>query len=83
MVEVVISDLYALSALRLHGLQPTRTTQEGHRAAWVFRDTPEVRELLEAYYGHRLSVDPLEFAERVRSAKGEAVNLRRPLSVLT
>ena len=76
MEEIEIADLYALSALRTRGVEPNRCTGDGRRATWVFSDTPDLREALEDFYGRRLTVDALSFSEQVRSAKGEAMNLR-------
>ena len=76
MDELSIGDLYALAALRSEGVEPVRTAGDGRRASWVFRETPALRAALEAYYGRKLSVDALTFAELVRAAKGEALNLR-------
>lgn len=76
MDEPSIGDPYALAALRSEGIEPVRTVRDGRRAAWVLAELPELRRTLESYYGRRLPVDALSFAERVRSAKGEAMNLR-------
>ena len=76
MDELSISDLYALAALRSEGIEPIRTVGDGRRAAWIFAESPDLREALEDFYGRRLTVDALSFSEQVRSAKGEAMNLR-------
>ena len=76
MDELSIGDLYALAALRSEGIEPIRTVGDGRRAAWIFAESPELRSALESYYNRRLSVDALSFSEQVRSAKGEAMNLR-------
>ena len=76
MEELSIGDLYALAALRSEGIEPIRTVGDGRRAAWIFAESPDLREALEDFYGRRLTVDALTFSEQVRSAKGEAMNLR-------
>jgi len=76
MDEMTIGDLYALSALRTEGFEPVRAMQDGHRVAWVFRGSPELRAALSRFYGRSMRVDALSFAEAIRSAKGEAMNLR-------
>lgn len=76
MSELVIGDIYALSALRARGIAPTRAGGDGRRASWVFAETEEMRAVLEEYYGRRLSVDALSFSEQVRSAKGEAMHIK-------
>jgi len=76
MDEMTIGDLYALSALRTEGFEPVRAAQDGHRVAWVFRGSPELRAALSRFYGRTMQVDALSFAEAIRSAKGEAMNLR-------
>lgn len=77
MEEVIIGDLYALSAIRTAGIEPTRTAGDGRRATWVFIDTPQLREVLEQFYGRRMAVDALGYSEQVRSAKAEAMSLSR------
>ena len=42
----------------------------------VLRATPELRAALSRFYGRSMRVDALSFAEAIRSAKGEAMNLR-------
>ena len=76
MDEFNVGDLYALSALRTRGVEPVRCAGDGRRATWVFRDTPELRETLEAFYGRQMMVDALSFSEQVRAAKAQAMNLR-------
>ena len=76
MSELVIGDIYALSALRARGIQPIKAVSDGHRASWVFAESEESRAVLEEYYGRRLDVDALSFSEQVRSAKGEAMHLK-------
>jgi hypothetical protein len=74
--EVTLSDIYVLSALRLAGHRPLRAVPEGHRTAWVFADTREVREVLRRFYAGELRVDAHAFSEVLRGAKAEAVHLR-------
>jgi hypothetical protein len=81
MDEMTIGDLYCLSALRTEGFEPIRATQDGNRVAWVFKATPELRATLSRFYGHSMQVDALSFSEAVRSAKGEAMNLRAASAV--
>ena len=76
MKELVISDIYALSALRARGIEPVRAASDGRRASWVFAETEDSRAVLEEYYGRRLHVDALSFSEQVRSAKGEAMHIK-------
>ena len=75
MAELNVTDLYLVSALRLHGLQPQRVSRDGHRATWSFAETAQARRLVEAYYAHELMVDAINYAEHIRSAKGEAMNI--------
>lgn len=81
MEELAIGDLYALSALRTEGFEPVRAAQDGHRVAWIFRATPELRATLSRFYARSMQVDALSFAEAIRSAKGEAMNLRAASAV--
>ena len=76
MDELAVSDLYALSALRTKGVEPVRTAGDGRRVSWVFEESEELRETLQAFYSRALAVDALSFSERVRAAKAEAMNLR-------
>ena len=75
--ELVLGDLYALSALRMRGVEPLRAAGNGRRTAWTFAATPELHRVLEDFYGRKLNLDALTFAEQIRSAKGEAMSLRK------
>lgn len=76
MSELVIGDIYVLSALRARGIEPIRAGGDGRRASWVFAESEKSRAVLEEYYGRRLDVDALSFSEQVRSAKGEAMHIK-------
>jgi len=70
-----VSDLYLVALLRLRGHRPTRVRGDGRRAVWVFAPTPELEADLAGFYDGTLEVPARDFAEAVRSAKGEAVQL--------
>lgn len=72
--EPRLTDL--LGALRLRGIQPLRADGNGRRAVWVFNENPGLRSVVEDFYGRRLALDALTYAEAIRSAKGEAMQLR-------
>ena len=76
MAELKISDLYALSALKSQGIEPSGVSQEGGRAVWLFTATNDVRTVLEAFYGRSLPVDALTFGEQIRTSKAEAMHMR-------
>ena len=71
-----VSDLYLLGALRLQGLAPVRTGSDGRRTTWVFDENPGLLSVVEDFYGRRLDLDALTYADAIRSAKGEAMQLR-------
>ena len=71
-----VGDLYLLGALRLRGIEPVHAGGDGRRTTWSFDESPELRGVLDEYYGRRLNLDALTYAEAIRSAKGEAMQLR-------
>jgi hypothetical protein len=70
-----ISDLYLTALLRLRGHVPTRVLGDGRRAVWVFEPTPALEADVSGYYAGTILVSARDYAEAVRMAKGEAVNL--------
>ena len=71
-----VGDLYLLGALRLRGIEPVRAGGDGRRTTWVFDENPGLRSVVEDFYGRRLDLDALTYADAIRSAKGEAMQLR-------
>jgi hypothetical protein len=70
-----VSDLYLTALLRLRGHRPVRVLGDGRRCVWVFDSTPELERDLSGFYDGTLAVRARDFAEAVRSAKGEAMQL--------
>jgi hypothetical protein len=70
-----VSDLYLTALLRLRGHQPMRVLGDGRRARWVFESTPELESDIAAFYGGTLTLPAREYAEAIRSCKGEAVQM--------
>lgn len=79
--EIRLSDLYVLGALRVKGFRPLRAEPDGHRTAWVFADSPEVRKAIADFYSGQLAVDAQAYGEAVRSLKGEAIHFRDAIGV--
>ena len=71
-----VGDLYLRGALRLRGIEPVRAGGDGRRTTWVFDENPSLRSVVEDFYGRRLDLDALTYADAIRSAKGEAMQLR-------
>jgi len=70
-----VSDLYLTALLRLRGHRPVRVLGDGRRCAWVFDSTPELERDLTGFYEGTLMVPARDYAETVRSTKGEAMNV--------
>jgi len=70
-----VSDLYLTALLKLRGHRPVRVVGDGHRAAWVFESTPDLERDLEAFYSGALAVSARDYAECLRSTKGEAMQM--------
>lgn len=70
-----VSDLYLTALLRLRGHRPVRVLGDGRRAVWVFEPTPELEGDLSGFYDGSLTVPAREYAEAVRSCKGEAMQM--------
>lgn len=70
-----VGDLYLAAVLRLKGHRPVRVLGDGHRAAWVFEATPELEADIGGFYAGTLMVPARDYAEAVRSAKGEALQV--------
>ena len=71
-----VGDLYLLGALRLRGIEPVRAGGDGRRTTWVFDENPSLKSAVADFYGRRLDLDALTYADAIRSAKGEAMQLR-------
>lgn len=70
-----VSDLYLTALLRMRGHTPLRVLGDGRRTQWVFESTPEVESDVSGFYSGQLAVPARDYAEAVRSAKGQAVNM--------
>lgn len=70
-----VSDLYLTALLKLRGHRPVRVLGDGHRAVWVFESTAELEADLEAFYSGSLLVPARDYAEAIRSCKGEAMQM--------
>ena len=70
-----VSDLYLTALLRLRGHRPVRVLGDGRRCAWVFEPTAELEEDLSGFYDGTLAVPAREYAEAIRSCKGEAMQM--------
>ena len=69
-----VSDLYLTALLRLRGHQPTRALADGRRTVWVFEETPELEGDIARYFDGSLAVGARDYAEAIRTTKGEAMN---------
>jgi hypothetical protein len=71
-----VSDLGLVALLRLRGHRPVRVRGDGQRAWWEFDPTPQVERDVAEFYAGTLMVPARDFAEAIRSAKGEAMQLK-------
>ena len=70
-----VSDLYLTALLKLRGHRPTRVSGDGRRASWSFEPTLELEADVSGYYSGTLVVAARDYAEAIRTTKGEAVNM--------
>jgi hypothetical protein len=78
-----VSDLYLTALLKLRGHRPFRVLGDGRRCVWVFDSTPELEGDLTGFYEGTLMVPARDYAETVRSTKGEAMQLATVATVGT
>lgn len=70
-----VSDLYLTALLRVLGHRPAQVLGDGRRCVWVFEPTPEIERDLAGFYDGSLTVPARDYAEAVRSCKGEAMQM--------
>jgi hypothetical protein len=78
-----VSDLYLVGLLKLRGHRPVRVLGDGRRCVWEFDSTPELERDLSGFYDGTLAVPARDYAETVRSTKGEAMQLATVATVGT
>ncbi len=59
----------------MRGPTPSRVLGDGRRAVWVFDPSPALEADVAAYYSGELQVSARDYAEGIRSAKGQAMNI--------
>ena len=73
-----LSDFYLAAFLISQGLPLVRADHAGPgRVLFVLRDSPRRSQLIQDFYSHRASVDPLEFKNAIVDLKSLIHGLRR------
>ena len=67
-------DFYLACYLRWSGYELLDLLAEGRRKVFVFRDRPERRDDVLAFYGDGASVPPLAFSSTIKDMKGLMYN---------
>jgi hypothetical protein len=55
----------------------TIDTEQGGRLAFIFQDTPQIKEIFDGFWANKISVDPLEFTNIRKNLKSRIYGMKK------
>lgn len=55
----------------------TIDTEQGGRLAFIFEDTPQIKEIFDGFWANKISVDPLEFTNIRKNLKSRIYGMKK------